>query len=80
MPSVVDNHMIDMEPHLLRRLKEMRKALDNLTHAADTAELLLNHNAKLRKALRECIARAGAPDPVEACRLVIRTAEETLGN
>jgi hypothetical protein len=36
--------------------------------------------AKLESALRTCIARAGAPDPVEACRLVIGTAAEALGN
>lgn len=33
---------------------------------------------ELESALRTCIARAGAPDPAEACRLVIRTAEEAL--
>jgi hypothetical protein len=34
--------------------------------------------AQLEAALRTCIARAGVPDPLEACRLVIRTAEEAL--
>ena len=33
----------------------------------------------LRKALRECIARAGYPDAAEACRLVIARAKVALG-
>lgn len=36
--------------------------------------------ARLECALRACIARAGWPDPVEACRLVIKTASAALGN
>ena len=34
--------------------------------------------ARLEQALRACITRAGYPDPVEACCLVIRTAQEAL--
>lgn len=45
---------------------------------ADVVRQLERENAQLRTALRTCIARAGWVDPVEACRLVIRTAEEAL--
>jgi hypothetical protein len=35
-------------------------------------------NKRYAKALKECIARAGVPDAVEACRLIIKTAEHAL--
>jgi hypothetical protein len=34
--------------------------------------------AAIETALRACIARAGAPDPSEACRQVIATAQDAL--
>lgn len=34
--------------------------------------------ARLERALRDCIARAGTPDPVDACRNVIATARAAL--
>ena len=45
----------------------------------DDLRAALEANRKFRFALTTCIARAGHPDPREACRLVIRTAEEALG-
>lgn len=34
---------------------------------------------RLKRALELCEARAGVSDPVEACRLVIKTVKDTLG-
>lgn len=39
---------------------------------------LEEQNKRYVQALKECIARSGWPDPVEACRLVIKTAEAAL--
>jgi hypothetical protein len=61
---------------LARRLAGLEEAHANLK---DDLRAAITRNRYLRKALKTCIARAGAPDPVEACRLVIRTAEKALG-
>lgn len=40
---------------------------------------LEDNNWQLRQALRLCATRAGIADPNEACRMVIATAKEALG-
>ena len=41
---------------------------------------MIDDNQKYRDALNLIISHAGSPDPSEACRLIIKTAMESLKN
>jgi hypothetical protein len=63
---------------------ESKSAIKRASRASQTTicstvvRQLEEENMRLRKALYLCAARAGIPDPLEACRLIIQTAQEAL--
>lgn len=75
--------MTVMDHAKLTRIAELEAQLadreEKLARLKEDLRVAHTNNRALRVALRTCIARAGVPDPVEACRLVIGTAENALG-
>lgn len=57
--------------------KELTES-DELGSEFVLVRILQDENEKLKKVLELVIARAGHPDPSEACRLVIQTCREAL--
>jgi hypothetical protein len=64
--------VIDSCLELISTILSVQEAMEN--YCTWLEEL----NIHYEESLRLCISRAGNPDPVEACRLVIKTAQEAL--